>query len=285
MSTNIVVVGSINADLFVRMPKLPGRGETVSSGEPAWFPGGKGANQAVAAARMGGAVTMIGAVGADAPGQMCLDSMRDSGVDVAHVIAGSTPTSIALVMVEESGENQIVVADGANGTVNVNIADVSESIAQADAVICQFEVSNEVVLATARAAKGLFCVNAAPVREISEELAELIDVLIVNEHEFAEYGNPTHGLVVVTAGSGIATVYRDGDVVAQAQPPQVQAVDTVGAGDTFVGAFVVSLAEGMDVQTALERACAAGSLSTLAQGAQTGMPSADAVDVFMQEHK
>lgn len=284
MSANIVVVGSINADLFVRMPMLPGRGETVSSGEPQWFPGGKGANQAVASARMGGVVTMVGAVGDDAPGQMCLDALTNSGVNVAHVVQGSTPTSIALVMVEESGENQIVVADGANGTVDVSSPAIGELLAQSDAVICQFEVSQEVVLATARATKGLFCVNAAPVREISAELAEHIDVLIVNEHEFAAYGNPTHGLVVVTAGSGLAKVYRDGAVVAEAQPPLVEAVDTVGAGDTFVGAFVVSLAEGMDTQAALERACAAGSLSTLAQGAQSGMPIAEAVHLFMHDH-
>lgn len=285
MSANIVVVGSINADLFVRMPRLPGRGETVSSGEPAWFPGGKGANQAVAAARMGGAVTMVGAVGADAPGQMCLEALQVSGVNVSHVVQGSTPTSIALVMVEESGENQIVVADGANSTVDINAPTFTELLTQADAVICQFEVGQDVVLATAQATRGLFCVNAAPVREISADLAGLIDVLIVNEHEFAAYGNPTQGLVVVTAGSGVAKVYRNGDVVAEAQPPVVQAVDTVGAGDTFVGAFVVSLAEGMDVQTALERACAAGSLSTLAHGAQSGMPTVQAVTAFMQDNK
>ena len=114
MAPRIAVVGSINADLVVQMPKLPARGETVSSAEPAWFPGGKGANQAVAAARMGASVSMFGAVGSDEPGQMCLAALAQSGVITDSVRKVSAPTSTALVMVEHSGENQIVVADGAN---------------------------------------------------------------------------------------------------------------------------------------------------------------------------
>ncbi len=281
MSSDIVVVGSINADLVVRMPRLPGRGETVSSGEPAWFPGGKGANQAVAASQMGGNVAMVGAVGNDAPGRMCVEALINAGVNVESIVHVDAPTSIALVMVEDTGENQIVVAGGANNFVDVSGSASATILNNADAVICQFEVSDQVVLEAARATKGLFCVNAAPVRAISDELLALIDVLIVNEHEFEQYGSPTSGLVVVTAGSGVARAYRDGDVVAQAQPPRVDAVDTVGAGDTFVGAFVVSLIEGLEVQAALERACAAGSLSTLAQGAQSGMPTAQAVKNFI----
>lgn len=278
MTPRIAVVGSINADLVVLMPKLPGRGETVSSSEPAWFPGGKGANQAVAAARMGGDVSMVGAVGQDAPGEMCVAALAASGVKVDSVKKVQPATSTALVMVEESGENQIVVTDGANGSVEID----SEIIENADAVIVQFEIPEAVVLDAAKASKGIFVVNAAPVRSISEELAALIDVLIVNEHEFEHYGRPTTGLVIVTAGAKEVTAYQDGEIVASCSPAKVEAIDTVGAGDTFVGAFTVAYAGGASIQEAIERASAAGALSTLKLGAQSGMPTASEVDAFVQ---
>ena len=277
MAPRIAVVGSINADLVVQMPKLPGRGETVSSAEPAWFPGGKGANQAVAASRMGGDVTMFGAVGTDEPGQMCLTALEQSGVGIGLVQKVSSPTSTALVMVEHSGENQIVVADGANQFASFD----SDFVAAADGVIVQFEIPESVVLEVAKATKGIFCVNAAPVREISNELVALIDVLIVNEHEFAQLGNPNSGLVVVTAGAGEVIAYQNGEVVATSQPPKVEAIDTVGAGDTFVGAFVVAYASGKSISNSLDVACAASALSTLKLGAQSGMPNFEEVEVYI----
>jgi ribokinase len=281
MTPRIAVVGSINADLVVQMPKLPGRGETVSSAEPKWFPGGKGANQAVAAARMSGMVSMFGAVGDDEPGQMCLAALTQSGVNIDSVAKVSSPTSTALVMVEHSGENQIVVADGANQHATFDL----EQVSAADAVIVQFEIPESVIIEVGKATNGIFCVNAAPVREISEELAGLIDVLIVNEHEFAQLGNPTLGLVIVTAGSNEVVAYQGGEVVAKAQPPKVEALDTVGAGDSFVGAFIVSYASGQSIADSLERACAASALSTLKLGAQSGMPTSAEVDQFMQSSK
>ena len=279
MTPRIAVVGSINADLVVQMPKLPGRGETVSSAEPAWFPGGKGANQAVAAARMGGNVSMFGAIGADEPGQMCLSALKQSGVNVDAVVTVSSPTSTALVMVEHSGENQIVVADGANQHASFNAAQISA----ADAVIVQFEIPESVIVEVGKAAKGIFCVNAAPVRELSDELASLIDVLIVNEHEFAQLGEPKSGLVIVTAGAKEVIAYQNGEVVAKSQPPKVEALDTVGAGDTFVGAFVVAYASGKTIPDALDLACAASALSTLKLGAQSGMPTAIEVNDFFNK--
>ena len=279
MTPRIAVVGSINADLVVQMPKLPGRGETVSSAEPAWFPGGKGANQAVAAARMGGNVSMFGAIGADEPGQMCLSALKQSGVNVDAVVTVSSPTSTALVMVEHSGENQIVVADGANQHASFNAAQISA----ADAVIVQFEIPESVIVEVGKAAKGIFCVNAAPVRELSDELASLIDVLIVNEHEYAQLGEPKSGLVIVTAGAKEVVAYQNGEVVAKSQPPKVEALDTVGAGDTFVGAFVVAFASGKTVPDALDLACAASALSTLKLGAQSGMPTASEVNEFFNK--
>jgi ribokinase len=152
MTPRIAVVGSINADLVVQMSKLPGRGETVSSAEPAWFPGGKGANQAVAAARMGGSVSMFGAIGDDEPGQMCLAALTQSGVIVDSVVKVSSPTSTALVMVEHSGENQIVVADGANQHATFDASEVST----ADAVIVQFEIPESVIVEVGKAAQGIF---------------------------------------------------------------------------------------------------------------------------------
>lgn len=279
MTPRIAVVGSINADLVVQMPKLPGRGETVSSAEPAWFPGGKGANQAVAAARMGGNVSMFGAIGADEPGQMCLSALKQSGVNVDAVVKVSSPTSTALVMVEHSGENQIVVADGANQYASFDAAQISA----ADAVLVQFEIPESVIVEVGKAAKGIFCVNAAPVRELSDELAGLIDVLIVNEHEFAQLGEPKSGLVIVTAGSKEVVAYQNGEVVAKSQPPKVEALDTVGAGDTFVGAFVVAYASGKTILDSLDLACAASALSTLKLGAQSGMPTASEVNEFFNK--
>ena len=280
MAPRIAVVGSINADLVVQMPKLPGRGETVSSSEPKWFPGGKGANQAVAAARMGGNVSMFGAVGDDEPGQMCLAALSQSGVSVEAVAKVSSPTSTALVMVEHTGENQIVVADGANQHASFD----STQISSADAVIVQFEIPESVIIAARKAATGIFCLNAAPVRTISDELAELVDVLIVNEHEFAELGKPQSGLVIVTAGANEVVAYQDGQVVAKSVPPVVAALDTVGAGDTFVGAFIVAYASGASVSQALDRACAAAALSTLKLGAQSGRPTATEVDSFLNSN-
>ena len=277
MAPRIAVVGSINADLVVQMPKLPGRGETVSSAEPAWFPGGKGANQAVAAARMGGNVSMFGAIGTDEPGQMCLTALAQSGVVVDSVQKVSSPTSTALVMVEHSGENQIVVADGANQYASFD----SNAVASADAVIVQFEIPESVIIEVGKTANGIFCVNAAPVREISDELSSLIDVLIVNEHEFAQLGKPSTGLVIVTAGAAEVVAYENGVVVAKSQPPKVDAIDTVGAGDTFVGAFVVAYASGKSVSDSLDIACAASALSTLKLGAQSGMPTASEVTEFL----
>jgi ribokinase len=226
---------------------------------------------------MGGSVSMFGAIGTDEPGQMCLSALQQSGVDVDAVVKVSSPTSTALVMVESSGENQIVVADGANQHASFD----SSQIAAADAVIVQFEIPESVIVEVGKTAQGIFCVNAAPVREISTELAGLIDVLIVNEHEYMQLGEPKSGLVIVTAGAKQVVAYQDGEEVAKSQPPKVEALDTVGAGDTFVGAFVVAYASGKSVAQSLDLACAASALSTLKLGAQSGMPTFDDVNDFL----
>jgi ribokinase len=220
---------------------------------------------------------MFGAIGTDEPGQMCLAALEQSGVNVDAVMRVSSPTSTALVMVEHSGENQIVVADGANQHASFD----STQVSSADAVIVQFEIPESVIVEVGKAANGIFCVNAAPVRELSEELNSLIDVLIVNEHEFAQLGEPKIGLVIVTAGAKEVVAYQNGKAVATAQPPVVDALDTVGAGDTFVGAFVVAYASGKSISDSLDLACAASALSTLKLGAQSGMPTASEVAEFL----
>ena len=278
MSTHIAVVGSINADMFIRMERLPGRGETVAGGVPTWFPGGKGANQAVAAARLGGSVSMHAAIGSDEPGQMAIANLKSSGVDISNISKVDSPTSIALVLVEESGENQIVIAQGANDDVSID----SGALGEAGAVVMQNEIPVAAMLDAARACNGMLIVNAAPVRPMPYELMNRIDVLIVNEHEFEQYGKPTRGVVIVTAGSGDVVAYHDGEVAARATPPAVDAIDTVGAGDTFVGAFAVGITSGLSLQETLKRAVHAASLSTLAHGAQSGMPTSQEVDGFIQ---
>lgn len=282
MKPSIAVVGSINIDLVIRAPRLPGRGESVEGGTPAWLPGGKGANQAIAAARLGADVWLYGAVGQDAYGALCLAELRDEHVNIAGVRPVSGSTSMAVVMVEEStGENQIVVAQGANQHVSIE----PEDLPSVDAVLCQLEVPDEPLLAAARANAGLFCLNAAPARILPAALLPLIDVLIVNEPEFAWYGQPTRGVVVRTAGAKEAVIYRDGVPVARSLPPQVAAIDTVGAGDTFSAALVVALAAGHDYQSALDWACAAGALSTQAVGAQAAMPTASEVRQFIDRRQ
>lgn len=282
MKPSLAVVGSINADLVVRMPRLPGRGESVEGGPPVWLPGGKGANQAIAASRLGADVWMYGAVGQDEYGELCLAALRHDRVDVAGVRKVAGPTSMAVVMVEEpTGENQIVVAQGANQHLCIEPRDWP----RVDAVLCQLEVLDAPLLAAATACQGLFCLNAAPARTLPAALLPRIDVLILNEPEYAWYGQPAQGMVVVTAGAHEAIIYLDGAPVAWSQPPKVAAIDTVGAGDTFSAALVVALAEGRDYQSALDWACAAASLSTLAVGAQAGMPTAAAVYQFMSRNR
>ena len=178
-----------------------------------------------------------------------------------------------------------VVANSGMATIKRASPPQLSNMGAADAVIVQFEIPESVIIDVGKAANGLFCVNAAPVREISEELAGLTDVLIGNEHEYAQLGNPTFGLVIGTAGAGEVVAYQSGEVVAKAQPPNVQALDTVGAGDSFVGAFIVSYASGQSIADSLERACAASALSTLKLGAQSGMPTSAEVDQFMQSSK
>jgi ribokinase len=260
----LTVVGSINLDLVARIERLPRPGETLAATGFARIPGGKGANQAVAAARLGARVRMIGAVGEDGLGGEALATLIADGVRLD--VARSGETGVALILVTDEGETQIVVVPGANGSVAPQRVD--------GAVLCQLEVPDDVVRAAAEHA-SFFALNAAPARPI-----DLVpDLLIVNhlEHEVVSEGR----LVAVTFGADGAALYEEGREIARAVPPSVDAVDGTAAGDAFASCLVVSLLEGRRRDEALERACAAGALAASRPGAQPSLPTAEQVDAIL----
>ena len=270
--TNILVVGSVNLDMSASVSRLPAPGETVTGATLERFPGGKGANQALAARRLGADVSLIACVGADATADEALALLRDGGVDLSHLlIDDSEPTGVALISVAESGENCIVVAPGANAKLSLNNMDLPG----ADALICQLEVPGEVIATAADVFGGLFCINLAPARDVDDAIIERADVIVVNETESDWYGDRLSlcsGRVVRTYGKDGAEMYQDSEIVAAANAPAVDAIDTTGAGDTFTAALVVALAEKMSHLDALRFACAAGSLATTRRGAQPSLP-------------
>lgn len=269
----VTVVGSVNLDLVARCSQLPRPGETITAESFTRFPGGKGANQALAAKRAGSDVSLIGAVGEDSDAEEALALLVEAGVDLSGVRRVDAPTGLALITVGESGENQIVVVPGANHLLATDMIDIGAT----DAVLCQLEIPMDAVVAAAERTQGLFCVNAAPATALPAEVLERADVLIVNETErdlLSDQLADTGALVVVTLGAAGAKAFRGGRVVAEVQPPPVDPVDTVGAGDAFCGALVTALAGGTTVAAALRYGCIAGALATTRQGAQPSLPTA-----------
>ncbi|MBM6579316.1 ribokinase [Microvirga sp. BT689] len=304
----IIVFGSINMDLVARVPRIARPGETVLSRRADSFFGGKGANQAVAAARIsrGGPVrvAMAGAVGNDPFGTACLKNLEENGIDVEAIRIAEDPTGCAFITVDGTGENAITVANGAN--MALRSTDLSDSLlSKATVLVLQMEVSPTDSLDVATRARrfGAKVVwNFAPVppvkeRSVMAQLLQATDVLVVNEHEalaIAEIvGEPvgndylraatilTHEFgptSIVTAGArGAYAIAADGTQIHAAVHPIIP-VDTTGAGDTFVGVLANSLAEGLATGPGMERACAAASLSCLTAGAQAGMPHRDALE-------
>lgn len=251
MTVTLTVVGSVNLDLVARVERLPQPGETIAARSLERRPGGKGANQAVAAARLGAHVRFVGAVGGDAFADEALANLVAEGVELDLERTGTT--GLALIHVDDAGENEIVIVPGANALVRPREIE--------GAVLCQLEVPDAVVLAAGRRA-SFFALNAAPARVVDVEP----DLLVVNEleHEVFSRGK----LVAVTQGARGAVLYEDGREIARAAAPVVEVVDTTGAGDAFTAALTVSLLEGRPRQEALERACAAGAEATTRLGAQ-----------------
>jgi ribokinase len=290
VSAHVIVVGSINVDLVVKVERLPAAGETVAGGEFSRHGGGKGANQAVAAARMGARVTMVGAVGVDDLGEEALAALAAEGIDVSRVARlEGVATGVALIAVDAAGENQIAVASGANLAVDPDVVEKGVRDAGDGLVLLVHEVPEAVVLAGARAASGTVVLNPAPARALPEELCARGPLLTPNASEAAELSGRrepeaaarelaarTRAPVLVTLGAdGVLLLH--GDRVGRLPAPRAEAVDTTGAGDTFNGALAAELARGADLGAAAARAVTAASLSTRAVGAREGMPRRDEV--------
>jgi ribokinase len=282
---SIRVIGSINLDIVASGTALPRAGETVIGAKLAYHPGGKGANQALAARKLGADVTMVGAIGKDGAADQALSLLRANEVNLDQIkIVADQPTGVALIAVGEGGENQIVVAPGANDALTPNmLGDLSTQTC--DATICQLEIPLPTIDAIAAQVNGFFAINLAPAQAVSEAVLNRADLIIVNETEAAFYGDAlqdVRGLVVVTLGAKGAIMYQGAVGSLSAKPPKVVPVDTTGAGDTFVGALVVALMEGQSRQDALIFACAAGAAATQKAGAQPSMPDRTAVLALME---
>ena len=307
-SGRIVVVGSLNADLTIYCDRLPKPGETVHGNGFAVNPGGKSANQAVAAARLGGHVSLVGAVGEDANGNMLEASVAGAGVDVSHVRTSREPTGVAVIAVDARGENNIIISAGANGTLSpADVAEAADVMEGAAVVSLCLEVSMETVLAAAQAghdAGAQVLLNLSPYAEIPSALAGLADVLLVNAHEAALFlgsdvpgaGGPAaewdavcsrfaaRGIrqVLVTLGSKGSVVLDAGASagarVTFVQPTEVRAVDTTGAGDAFTGAVAVRLAVGDALADAAAFASVAAAMATTRKGTQAAYPEAADVE-------
>lgn len=299
---DILVIGSLNADLVVRAARFPAPGETLQGGDLNVIPGGKGANQAVAAARLGGSVEIVGRVGSDDFGRLLLDNLERNNVTVGGVIRdGTAATGTAIIVVDANGQNSIVLSPGANG--RLTPADVGPAVfSGARLLLLQFEVPLETVLAAARAAResGLrVLLNPAPARLLPEELLKSIDFLIPNESELEllaglPVGDPASAeeaarrliargvpCVIVTLGSqGALLVEHERAWHFPAHP--VQVVDTTAAGDAFVGGLATGILKGGSLQKAVQYANACGALAVTKFGAQPSLPTALEVEEFLR---
>src|SRR3989442_11652224 len=264
----VAVVGSVNLDLVARCDRLPGPGETIGGATFERVPGGKGANQAVAAARLGAEVRFTGCVGKDAFAEAALAGLREAGVEL-NLVETDAPTGVALIFVAADGENEIVVARGENRKLR------ADGVGEAGSVLCQLEIPDEAVRSAAEQA-DFFCLNAAPARPIEVEP----DLLVVNRFE-REIGGDAGRLVAVTLGAEGAVLYDGGREVARARPPAIEPVDGTAAGDAFTACLVVSLLEGRPREESLCRACAAGALAASRPGAQPSLPTAAEIDEIL----
>lgn len=277
---SIVVVGSVNLDLAASVSRLPVPGETITDATLGKFPGGKGANQALAARRLGAEVALVACVGDDVHADEALSLLKAGDVDLSHCQRiTDAPTGVALIAVAPDGENHIVVAPGANRYLHAN----SFELPNAQALICQLEVPIDTVHRAVVEFSGFVCVNLAPARDVPNELLIETDLIVVNETEADFYGDALHrttAVVVTTLGAGGAVAHQAGKTIGRGRAPRVPVVDTVGAGDTFTAALVVAMSEQRPINQALEFACTAGALATTREGAQTSLPTRAEVNAF-----
>ncbi len=274
----MLVVGCVNLDLVVRLPRLPAAGETLSATGFTRVPGGKGANQALAARRLGAPVRLVAAVGDDPVAEEALALLRDGGVDLGGVRTVSGPTTgLALIQVDDAGDTTIAVVPGANAALELVPADV----ATADAVLTVLEAPMSAVVAAAEHAPAgaFFALNAAPAMPVPTAVLRRADLVVVNRSEYAALDSASGvRCVAVTLGAEGAVLLRDGVEVARAASPPVHAVDGTAAGDAFTAALVVAMLNGEPDAGALRRACAAGALTASRPGAQPSLPTAAEVE-------
>jgi len=295
-------VGSANIDQVLRVERIPSPGETVLSHGLSTALGGKGQNQAVAAARAGVPTTFIGAVGADGFGDMVRAGLSCDSIDAARLKTSDKPTGTALIAVDGTGENTIIVEAGANEDVARLTAEDAAAISAASALVMQLEIPRDTVFAAARIARAAgtqVILNAAPIQGLPKELLDSVDVLIVNEHEAAELARDNgiapelDGLgerllalipmVIVTLGSQGASLHRAGSEPLFVPAHVVTAVDATGAGDTFCGAFAAGVVEGMTADDALRFASAAASISVESHGAVPSIPYREEIETRLKE--
>ena len=291
----IVVVGSVNVDLLAQVRRHPRPGETLHGTGGQMLPGGKGANQAVAAARLGARVAMVGAVGSDVQAEAALSALREAGVDLGHVAEIEGPTGLAIVTVAEDGENSIVVIAGANDAMDAGrVRAAAEVISAARIVVCQGEIPRDGIEALPALVRGRFLHNPAPVMELDPAVLRASDPLVVNQHEAGlvlaqlapgqEAPEDPEAVVAALRAAGIPsavlTLGADGSLVAdqagvrRIPPAPVEAVDTTGSGDAFIGALALGLARGDDLATAARLASRVGAFAATGEGAQPSYPTA-----------
>jgi ribokinase len=300
----VVVVGSANEDIMITAARLPRPGETVVGRSLILLPGGKSANQAVAAARAGAATWFVGAVGADDAGARALASLRAEGVDVGEVVTvDDVPTGTAAIVVDDSGENQITIVAGANGVLDgdhVTKALRRLALRTGDVVLVGFEVGDDAVAAAARCTReagSLLVVNPAPARALCDDVIAAHPILIPNtseavaisrlddeEHSIRRLAAITGAPVVITLGARGALVFEEGrsEIVPSLQ---LDALDTTGAGDTLAGVLAAGLADGLQLTAAVARAVIAAALSVTVRGARPGSPTRATIDAALTEHR
>ncbi len=296
MATSLLVVGSLNMDMVVQVKTQPRPGETVLGSDTRTFPGGKGANQAVAAARAGARVRLLGRVGSDAYGQSLRASASEAGVDTDLLEEGAEPSGVAFITVSEDGENMIVVSSGANARLRPE-AVRDEHLEGVGLVLMQLEIPLETVVHTAHLARGRglpVILNAAPAQRLPESLLKDLTHLVVNESEAAFLAGQGGGLeevaqrlrakgvrnVVVTLGSEGALLLGE-EGMGQVAAHRIEVRDTTAAGDAFCGALCVALVEGQTLAEAVRFANAAGALATTREGAQPSLPTRRAIEELL----
>lgn len=282
MNTDVIVVGSANADLVVSVDRRPGPGETVLGSDTEVLPGGKGANTAVAAARLGAQVSLVAAVGDDTYGQMLRESLAQAGVDTSAIHTSSRPTGVAYIFVTPDGENSILVSPGANGALtsdDVQFADGRVLVASLEVPLPTIE--HAVTVARKHGVRAV--VNVSPIAELSAQTLAALDPIVVNEHEAEALLGPEpdpRGLLDLGPKSAVVTLGARGALVIEAdgvqeiESPRVKAVDTTGAGDAFTGALAAKLAEGLSLGDAARFAVKVAAISVTRRGAQPSYPTA-----------